>query len=86
MSDVKHTPIVAEFVKCLGAMSHSRAGWDFQLSPAQKAIESGQEREALARARAIWSDNSELHDELRAAFSATSPLATISEIEAEPAQ
>jgi hypothetical protein len=73
--------LIAEFTKCLGTMSHSRAGWDYQLPPAQRAEEDRQERDALARARAIWSENVPMHDALRAAFTAANPLATMSEIE-----
>jgi hypothetical protein len=72
---------VTEFKKCLVTMSHSRAGWDYQLSPTQRAQEDREEKEALARARAIWSENPEMHDDLRAAFKEASPLATMSEIE-----
>lgn len=71
----------AEFVRCLGTMSHSRAGWDYQLPPAQKAKEDREEKEALSRARAIWAENVSLHDDLRAAFVGASPLATMCEIE-----
>lgn len=73
--------ICEEFKKCLSIMSYSRAGWDYQLSPAQKAKEDREEKEALARARAIWSENPGMHDDLRAAFKEASPLATMSEIE-----
>lgn len=76
--------IIAEFTKCLSTMSHSRAGWDYDLPREQRAKENREEREALARARAIWSENPERHDELRAAFKAASPLATMSEIERAP--
>jgi hypothetical protein len=71
----------AEFTKCLNTMSYSRAGWDFQLSPEQRAKEDREEKAALARARAIWAENPSAHDELRAAFAAASPLATMNEIE-----
>jgi hypothetical protein len=73
---------IVAFKKHLSTMSHSRAGWDYQLSPAQRAEENRQEKEALANARAIWSENPEMHDELRAAFLEASPLATMREIEA----
>jgi hypothetical protein len=73
--------LVTEFTKCLGTMSHSRAGWDYQLSKAQRAEEDRQERVALARVRAIWAENPDLHTDLRAAFVAASPLATMREIE-----
>lgn len=79
---VRKPELVAEFTKCLGTMSHSRAGWDYQLSKEQRAKEDREEREALARVRAIWTENPALHAELRAAFVAASPLATMTEIEA----
>lgn len=75
------TPLIEDFKKQLVTMSHSRAGWDFQLPPAQRAEENRQEKEALSRARAIWSENPALHDDLRKAFAETGPLATIGEIE-----
>lgn len=73
-----------EFTKCLVTMSHSRAGWDFELSPTQRAQENREEAVALARARAIWSENTDLHDDLRAAFIAAGPLATMHEITTIP--
>lgn len=75
------TQLIEEFTKCLGTMSHSRAGWDYQLPPAQKAKEAQEEREALERARSIWRDNPSMHDALRAAFKEYQPLATMREIE-----
>lgn len=74
--------IANRFKRCLGIMSHSRAGWDFDLSPAQKAKENQEEKDALAEARAIWALNPELHEMLRGAFAEASPLATMKEIEA----
>lgn len=79
MSDV-----IAEFTKCLNIMSHSRAGWDYELPRAQKLKEDREEKEALSRARALWSENPERHDDLRSAFKAANPLATMKEIEATP--
>lgn len=76
--------IILEFKSSLSTMSHSRAGWDYQLPPAQKAKEDRECAEALDRARSIWSGNPDLHDQLRKAFSEASPLATMSEIEQEP--
>ena len=73
--------LLAEFTKCLGTMSHSRAGWDYELPRAQRDEENRQEKEALTRARAIWAENPSLHDDLRAAFAAAQPLATMAEIE-----
>lgn len=74
--------LVDEFTQCLGTMSHSRAGWDYQLPAAQRAEENRQEKQALARVRAIWSENPDLRDALREAFTAASPLASMREIEA----
>lgn len=73
--------LILEFKKCLGIMSNSRAGWDFQLSREQRAKENREEKEALARARAIWAENPTMHDDLREAFKAAGPLATMREIE-----
>ena len=78
--------IIEEFTRCLSTMSHYRAGWDFQLPPAQRAEENRQEKEALDHARAIWSANPARHDDLRAAFAAASPLAAMREIENAPAK
>jgi len=75
--------IIAEFKQCLGTMSHSRAGWDYDLPRDQRAKEDREEREALARAREIWSENPARHEELREAFKAASPLARMAEIEQE---
>jgi len=72
--------LIAEFKKCLDAMSHSRAGWDFELPPAQRAEENRQEKDALARARSIWAENPDKHESLRVAFKEASPLATLAEI------
>lgn len=72
---------VAAFRDCLLTMSHSRAGWDYQLSREQRAKEDREERDALSRARVIWAENPGLHEALRAAFSAANPLATMREIE-----
>lgn len=73
--------LTVEFTKCLVTMSHSRAGWDYQLPPAQRAEENRQEQEALSRARTIWSENPDDHQALRDAFAACKPLATMAEIE-----
>lgn len=73
--------LIDEFKKCLLDMSHSRAGWDYQLPPHQRAAERAVEKSALVRAREIWAENPDLHDQLRAAFKDVSPLATMSEIE-----
>ena len=81
MSDPDISAVVSEFTACLGTISHSRAGWDYQLPPAQRAKEDREEREALARARVLWADNPGLHENLRAAFTLASPLATMREIE-----
>ena len=77
--------LIEEFNKCLNTMSHSRAGWDYDLPPAQRREEDRQEREALTRARAIWSENPARHDDLLEAFKANNPLTTMKEIENIPA-
>lgn len=77
--------MIEEFKRCLGTMSHSRAGWDYELSPAQRSKENREEADALARGRAIWAENPALHDDLRAAFVSANPLATMREIENAPA-
>jgi hypothetical protein len=76
---------IIQFKSALSTMSHSRAGWDYQLPPAQKAKEDRECAEALARARSIWSENPNFQEQLRAAFKEASPLATMSEIEQQPA-
>lgn len=76
--------LIEEFSECLRTMSHSRAGWDYDLSRAQRAKEDREEKDALKRARAIWSENPSLHDDLRAAYAAVDPLATMREIEGSP--
>jgi hypothetical protein len=73
--------LIEEFKKCLSAISYSRAGWDFQLLPAQREWEAREEKAALARARQIWADNPALRDDLRTEFAARNPLATMEEIE-----
>lgn len=73
--------IIKTFTECLSIMSNSRAGWDFQLSPAQRAKENREEKEALAKARKIWADNQDRHDDLRRAFADAQPLASMTEIE-----
>lgn len=75
--------LTEEFTKCLNTMSHSRAGWDYDLPAAQRAKEDREERDALTRARAIWTENPDSHADLRAAFAAASPLATMREIEGQ---
>lgn len=70
------------FKRQLELISYSRAGWDYQMSPAQRAEEKAGERAALAKARSIWAENPDQHDELRAVFRETQPLATLSELEA----
>lgn len=79
--DRSEIALTEEFKKCLGTMSHSRAGWDYQLTPEQRAKEDREEAEALAKARSLWAENPDKHDDLRAAFRAYRPLATMAEIE-----
>lgn len=76
--------VITEFTRCLGTMSHSRAGWDYQLPKAQRAQEDQEERDDLKRAREIWAANPDMHDALRDAFAQTKPLATMKEIETTP--
>lgn len=73
-----------DFVRCLGTISHYRAGWDYDLSPAQRAKENADEKAALAKARAIWAANPDNHDVLREAFRKAQPLAVLSEFEVQP--
>ncbi len=75
--------LIEEFKKCLTDMSYTRAGLDYTMSPEQRAEERKSEQTAKARARAIWAENPDIHDDLRVAFNQTKPLATMSEIEAE---
>ena len=84
MATQTKSPLIDEFTKCLGTMSHSRAGWDYQLPPKQRVEENRQEAEALSRARAIWSENPDMQGDLRIAFVAANPLATMREIENAP--
>ena len=72
---------VHDFVRCLGMISHCRAGWDYELSPAQRAKENADEKAALVEARAIWTANPDNHDVLREAFKKARPLAMISEFD-----
>ena len=76
--------LIAEFISCLGTMSHTRAGWDYELSREQRDRENREEADALKRARAIWTENPDRHTELRAAFATANPLATMQEIERTP--
>jgi hypothetical protein len=75
---------IEAFKKALGTMSHSRAGWDFEMSRKQRDIEALAEKEALAVARSIWAENPDMHDELRLAFKDAQPLATMNEIQNLP--
>lgn len=77
--------LIAEFTKCLGTMSHSRAGWDYDLPKDQRAKEDREERDALKRACEIWAENRPIHDALHEAFKIAQPLATMREIENPPA-
>lgn len=79
---LSNAELIAEFRKCLGTVSYGRAGADYPDMPReQRERERQSEKDALARARAIWAENPGLHDELRAAFKAESPLARMAEIE-----
>lgn len=72
--------LLAEFKKCLVDMSYSRAGWDYTMSPEQRAAERSFEREAKSRARSIWAENPSIHEDLREVFSSAKPLVTMDEI------
>ena len=76
--------LTAEFKQLLKSISYCRSGWDYQLYPDLRAEENRREREALSRAHAIWAENPDLRDELRAAFKTVSPLATMDEIQRTP--
>jgi hypothetical protein len=75
------TEVIATFKRALGIISHSRAGWDYDLSPAERAKEMADEKSSLGIARAIWANNPDQHDALKAAFREASPLATLDEID-----
>jgi hypothetical protein len=77
---------VSSFKRALGIISHSRAGWDYDLSPAERAKEIADEKGSLAIARAIWANNPDQHEALRAAFAEAAPLATMDEIVRTPAE
>ena len=71
-----------EFRKCLCSISFTRAGWDYyDMAPVQKQSEAASGAKGLARAREIWAENPDAHDELRAVFKDLGPLATMDEIE-----
>jgi hypothetical protein len=74
---------VHDFVQCLTTISHSRAGWDYDLSPEERAKEIAEEKAALVKARAIWAENAANVDVLREAFKKAQPLATLREFDAE---
>lgn len=80
-AELHPTTLIASFKHNLGAISYSRAGWDYQLGPTQRAEDNRVEKESLARVRKIWAENPSLHDDLRAAFKEAAPLATMTEIE-----
>lgn len=73
---------VHDFVRCLNTMSHSRAGWDVELTPEERAKENAQEKDALAEGRRIWdAADEEQRSVLREAFSKAQPLASITEFD-----
>ncbi len=75
------TDLQAEFRKCLCDISFARAGWDYELHPAQKASEATLSSNSMTRARQIWAENPDKHGDLRAVFKDLQPLATMDEIE-----
>jgi gamma-glutamyltranspeptidase len=72
---------VETFKKNLADISYARAGWDYEMSAAQRAEERRIERAALDSAREIWAKNPGQHSELRDVFHQISPLATLNEID-----
>ena len=75
----------AEFRKCLCEISFTRAGYDVrQMPPAQKSSEAARASGFMARARQIWAENENQHDELRAVFGEAQPLVEMREIERSP--
>ncbi len=76
--------IHAEFRKCLVDISFARAGWDYELRPAQKASEASMSADRMTRARQIWAENENQRDELRAVFRDAQPLVEMREIERAP--
>ncbi len=74
--------LLAEFRKCLCAISFTRAGRDFyDMPPMQQQSEATSGARNMAQARTIWADNPNLHDDLRTVFKELDPLATMDEIE-----
>ena len=81
-SSISITEMLIEFRQCLCAVSFTRAGHDFyDMAPAQKQSEAASGARGMARARQIWADNPDLHDDLRAVFKDLGPLAEMREIE-----
>ena len=78
------TELQSEFRKCLCEISFQRAGWDYELPPAQKSKEAATSSDYMTRARQIWAENADKHDELRAVFRETQPLVQMREIERAP--
>ena len=75
----------AEFRKCLCELSFTRAGYDVrEMPPAQKSDEAARASDCMTRARQIWAENADEHDELRAVFQETQPLVEMREIERAP--
>ncbi len=75
----------AEFRKCLCEISFTRAGYDVrEMPPAQKQSEADMAGANMTRARQIWSENPDQHDDLRTVFSDTQPLVEMREIERAP--
>ena len=76
------TNVIDEFIRCLGSVSFTRAGWDVRdMAPVQKQGEAESGAKGMARARQIWKDNPDKQDELRAAFVKFNPLVEMREIE-----
>ena len=79
------TEMRAEFRKCLCEISFTRAGYDVrEMPPAQKSDEAARASDCMTRARQIWAENADEHDELRSVFQETQPLVEMREIERAP--
>lgn len=75
----------ADFTACLVEISFTRAGYDVrEMSPTQKHSEAARASGCMMRARQIWADNPDQHDDLRNLFCEMQPLIEMREIERAP--
>ena len=75
----------AEFRKCLGEISFTRAGYDVrEMPPAQKSKESAKASDFMMRARQIWAENPDKRASCRGVFQDVNPLVEMREIERAP--